>query len=145
MKYSTIKMAKEFCQDTIDCAEWREVVTSLNNGESDFEAGNYRFIEADEIDTIQQQELASDLYILGCFNAGFLSSILDVDQDVIETLQNAEAFEGIGKLVISLNKLEEVQADYASADGYGHHFNHYDGGQYELTVDGKEYLVFQTN
>lgn len=82
------------------------------------------------------------MYILGRFNASFLAGIIEIDCDVIEATQKAEAYEAIGKLVKSLGKLEEVAADYAYADGYGHHFNGYDFGEEELTIDGKLYHVF---
>lgn len=105
----------------------REIIENIVNEVNDFEVDEHRFILSTEIDSIMQQELKDDLYMLGCFNADFLSGILDIDMDVITTLQEAEANEGLGKLILSLGKLEEIQQEYASLDGYGHHFNNYDG------------------
>ena len=79
--------------------------------------------------------------MLGCFNAWFLAEVLEIDQDTIETLQNAEAYDGVGKLVLSMGKLEELQQAYASADGYGHHFSHYDGS--EECING--WYIFRVN
>ena len=141
MKLSTIKAIKEFCTSEISVDAWREVAEEMSNDQSDFEVGNFRFIDSNEIDEIQQNELRGDKYILGCFNAGFVAGVLDMDSYVIESMQQAEAFEAIGKMIISMGKLEELQEAYQQADGYGHHFNHYDGNEYECNG----YLVFQTN
>ena len=115
------------------------------NDESDFEVSNVRFIRSDYIDEIQQDELSSDEYILGCFNSWFLAEVLDIDEDVIESIQKADAFEALGKLVISMDKLEELQESYASTDGYGHHFNHYDLSEEELTIGEHTYHVFDNH
>lgn len=114
-----------------DKAEAIEILkqSQYNN---DFEHGNYRFIAMTDIDTIQVQELGNDEYILGCFNDNFLAGILDIDIEVIQALQEAEAFEELGKMIISLGKLQEVQEDYSRYDGYGHHFAHYDHREHEI-------------
>jgi hypothetical protein len=100
--------------------------------ESDFEVDGYRFIHENVIDSVQQTELSNDEYILGCFNASFLSGIINIDQDVIVAMQHAEAYEAVGKLVISLGYLADLQAEYSSADGYGHHFAHYDHEEHNI-------------
>ncbi len=132
MKYSHIKRIRQFCESLTSEPDWREVARNIENGEYDFEVDNVRFIKESAIDEIQCEELSSDLYILGCFNAWFLADVLDIDQDVIEAMQKAEAYEALGKLIVSMCKLPELQAAYASADGYGHHFNRYDGNQEEI-------------
>ena len=66
---------------------------------------------------------------------------MDIDIDVIQAMQKAEAFEALGKLVMSTGKLEELQEKYASEDGYGHHFGHYDGCEYEL--NSQPYYAFK--
>lgn len=142
MKYSDIKQIRNFCNDLFSTPDWREVVGNIENEETDFEVDNVRFINSDNIDQIQEDELGSDDYILGCFNASFLSGILEIDQDVIEAMQKAEAFEVVGKLIKSLGKLGEVQQEYASADGYGHHFNSYNFGMEEIKVGGQLFYVF---
>lgn len=143
MKMSEIKTVKAFCESLHSTPDWREVVDSARL--SDFEVDGVRFISFDEIDNIQCEELESDLYVLGCFNASFLSSILDIDQDVIEAMQKAEAFEAVGKLIVSTGKLSEVQKEYSDLDGYGHHFNHYDFSEDEITIDGIDYHVFDNH
>ena len=126
---------------SFDIETTRKVLEGFINDIEDFEVEGYRFIHEDHIDKIQQDELGSDYYILGCFNANFLAGILDIDVDVIEAMQKAEAFEAVGKLVKSLGKLGEVQEEYARLDGYGHHFGHYDGNWEEI----EDYLVFRIN
>ncbi len=142
MKYSEIKALKSFCENLASEPDWKEVLTEIIAGFDDFEIDNVRFIKADCIDKIQQDEMKSDLYCLGCFNSWFISDCIDIDRDVIEAMQKAEAYEAIGKLIISLGKLEEMQEEYARLDGYGHHFNRYDGNEETITVNNVEYYVF---
>jgi len=142
IKYSEIKNLKAFCESLTSQPDWRDVFNAITCPEQDFEAGNVRFIDTESIDKIQQEELASDEYVLGCFNAHFLAGVLQMDKSVIDAMQEAEAFEAVGKLIISMGKLEDVQEQYASADGYGHHFNHYDFGEEELEFAGNTYHVF---
>lgn len=134
LTYSDIKYIREFCEDQLSEPSWRDVVTAIADGETDFEVDNVRFIHSDDIDEIMADELAADEYLLGCFNSWFLADVLDIDIDVINAMQKAEAFEAIGKLIISMDKLTELASAYASADGYGHHFNPYDGSEAELLI-----------
>ena len=142
MKYSELKQIHAFCDGLFSTPDWREVAGNISNEEDDFEVDGVRFIEDGAILDILADELASDEYVLGCFNADFLAGVTGVDSDVFEAMQKAEAYEAIGKLVISMGKLEELAEQYASADGYGHHFNGYDFGEEELSVNGRLYHVF---
>ena len=116
-----------------------DVCSEIKNHPDDFEVDGYRFIREDEIDEIQQDELSGDEYMLGCFNAWFLADVIGVDEDAITAMQQAEAYEAIGKLILSGGHLQRLQERYASADGYGHHFSHYDGSEEQIG----EYLVFR--
>jgi len=140
---------KDTCE-AIDPVEIREAVTmiapcKMSQGDDDvrvpLDGCEWRFIREDAIDSIMQDELSSDEYILGCFTDWFLADVLDIDIDVIQAMQKAEAFEALGKLVISTGKLEELQEKYVSADGYGHHFGHYDG--YEYNLNSQPYYAFK--
>jgi len=142
LSFSQVKQVIEFCQGLHSEPNWRGVVENIVSGYDDFEVDNVRFISTDEIDQIQCDEMESDTYILGCFNAWALSDATGIDQDVFEAMQKAGAYDAIGKLVISLDKLSDLQQQYVSADGYGHHFNFYDGGKEELRVNGMVYHVF---
>lgn len=142
MKYSDLKTIRAFCDGFYSSPDWREVAQNIVGGAIDFEVDNVRFIDSDHIDQIQADELASDEYVLGCFNASFLSGVTGIDQDVFEAMQKAEAFEAIGKLIVSLGKVGELQELYARYDGYGHHFNSYDGNEEKLSADGRLFYVF---
>ncbi len=107
-----------------------ELLNAIQTQEEDFEIDNYRFIRKDAIDKIQESELADDIYILGCFNASFLSDFLPLDTEDIKDMQKAEMYDIIGKL--AMENVAEIQQEYAKIDGYGHHFNHYDGNEEEL-------------
>ncbi len=142
MNYSTIKEIKDFCNALESQPDWRDVVEGVAHAIDEFTVDGVRFINTHAIDDIQQDELRADLYVLGCFNAGFLAEILELDKDCIEAVQKAEAFEGLGKLIIAMDKLEDLQAEYARLDGYGHHFNHYDFSEAELQVGPRLFHVF---
>ena len=145
MKLSHIKAVKSFCESLLSSPDWREVVSHAIDEEHNFEVDNVRFIRTNCSDTIQQDELKSDLYTLGCFRAWFIAGVIGIDTDVIKAMQEAEAFEAIGKLIVSMGKLPELQEAYARADGYGHHFNHYDGNEENITINGIDYLVFDNH
>ena len=122
-----------------DREESAEIMLQMRMGMDDFEEAGYRFIAVNAIDKIMQDELSNNKYMLGCFNAWFLADILDMDLEVIEALQKAEAYEAIGKMVLRGGKIEQLQQEYVCSDSYGHHFGSYDG--YEHEVEG--YYYFQ--
>jgi hypothetical protein len=140
MKYTQIKQLKAFCDNLTSSPDWKEVLNEVISDSDDFEVDNVRFIKASEIDQIQQDELLSDLYCLGCFNANFLSGHIALDADVIKAIQDAGAYEAIGK--IASKEIESIQSEYSRLDGYGHHFNHYDFSEENITINGIEYYVF---
>ena len=129
-----------FCKEN-NIDNIREIYDNIKDGNDDFEIDNYRFIDMNQIDKVMEDELSGDDYILGCFNDYFLADILEIDIDVIQVMQKAEAFEAIGKLIKSMKKLPELVEEYIAADGYGHHFAHYDGEELELS----DYYVFKIN
>ena len=136
MKFSEIKEVRELVGHN-----WRDVVESISMAEDDFEVDLHRFIRMDKIDEIQREELSWEPYMLGCFTDWFLADILDLDIDVIQELQKADAYEALGKMVLSMGKLEELQEKYSSCDGYGHHFAHYDHSEHEIG----NYYAFRVN
>ena len=113
--------------NTDEIAEVLEKIESEDD--TDFVVSGARIIHKDFIDKIQQDELCSDLYILGCFNASFLAEYLPISRQAIEAIQKADAYEALGEIVQEY--IEEIQAGYAAADGYGHHFNGYDFSEEE--------------
>lgn len=130
MKYSQIKAMKKDL-DNMGCDDWREVVEKTANKEYDFTVGDYRFIDADCIDDIMMEELESDEYLLGSFNANFLIYYMDLEEQDIRHIQE-KCPEAIGKMIIATGQLRNVQSGYAQADGYGHYFAHYDHEEWDL-------------
>lgn len=119
--------------DNLGVDDWREFIDRHQFDGEDFEIENYRFINEGDIDEVMQEELKNDTYILGCFNAHFLSSIIGLSVEIIIALQEGEKYEALGEHC--LDHIEEIQEDYARADGYGHHFAHYDGNENTIEID----------
>jgi len=136
MKQSTIKYLRnelDFEKDDI-----KEVRLSAIKHD-DFEVNDYRFIEDSVISDIHEDEIGSDLYTLGMFNADFLSGVTNIPYKVFKALQSAEAWEEIGEMVEEF--VPEIAEEYARLDGYGHHFAHYDGHGHEVD----DWHIFRVN
>lgn len=142
MKLSQIKAVKVFCEGLASSPDWKEVARNVVDGFDDFEVDNVRFIKADQIDSVLAEELSNDAYVLGCFNASFISQVTGWPLALIEAAQKGEASEALGQAIINEGYCESMASGYASADGYGHHFNHYDGNDEEVTLNGVDYHVF---
>lgn len=138
-----LQTAKKLGVD-FDFNQRREILETYGS-KCDFEVGNYRFISAGDIDEIMVEELSNDEYVLGCFNASFLARFLDIDEAAVKAIQDAEAFEALGKIVLSNADMKELAQNYASADGYGHHFAHYDHETHEIKLGDEDFYFFRTN
>ncbi len=134
---------REFCQDKGIDSE--EVIGLINDGDIDIVDGDYRFIDKDHIDRIMCEEMESDPYILGCYNAWFIAENTDLSTDIIEALQEADKFDAIGRHIIDNGFVEAMQQSSVSYDGYGLHFAHYDGNEMEDLLDVCGYYVFRVN
>jgi hypothetical protein len=136
--YSEVKDLRSKIED-LGIDSWKEVISQMAEREEDFEVEDFRFIRKGMIDEIQCNELSSDLYILGCFNAWFLADVTGMPVAAFEAMQKAEAYEAAGEC--ALPYIKELQRQYAAMDGYGHHFAHYDGNEHEID----EYYAFRVN
>ena len=126
----------------IESEDYEQLISNLRDTDVvDFESGDYRFIKREAIDGILEQELSSDEYVLGCFNADFLADITDWPMGLIKAAQEGEAFAELGKVLIQEGKIPAIAREFASIDGYGQHFGHYDGNELEF----RDYLVFKVN
>ena len=141
MKYSEIKGLYDFLEGLDDTIDKRKVTEQFSEETEDFEVCGYRFIDMDEIDNIQCDELRDDEYTLGCFNAGFIAYVTDLNQSLIEAAQEGNAYEAVGQAILDGGHLEDVQKNYAKEDGYGYHFAYYDHEQYEYG----NYFVFRVD
>lgn len=144
MNYTQIKQIKKFCESLHSNPDWREVVKNLQDQEYDFEVDGVRFIHTNDIQSVLEDELASDEYTLGCFNAWCIADATGWPLALIEAAQKGEQFEEIGKAMTGedIAALAEI---YASHDGYGHHFNGYDGSEDELPIGDDLYHVFDNH
>ena len=131
MSVETLDKIAEQVKDLIG-DDYQEAVTEMSQNVDDFTVGKYRFIHEDAIDDILADELSSDEYILGCFNASFIASVTKWPIVLIEAAQKGEQFEAIGKAIINGHFLQEMAEQYAMADGYGHHFAFYDGEEHSI-------------
>jgi len=95
----------------------------------------WRYIHVAVVDDVLVEELEQDPYYLGCFNPDFLSRVTGLNAEILEIIQKAEAFEDLGQWIIDHGLLEDLAEQYAEADGYGHHFAHYDGETVKLAGD----------
>ena len=140
MKLHEIKTLIKFLKDlNFETSDFKAVHLEMEAESEDFEVNDYRFIHKDSIDQIQKDELSSDLYLLGCFNAAFLYDCSGLPLELIEAAQEGEAFEALGKAM--LKHIDAIQEEYSRLDGYGHHFSPYDGEELEIL----NYYVFRLN
>lgn len=145
MKFSEIKAVKEFCEGLFSTPDWKEVIQQVLDGEEDFEVDNVRFIAASEIDAVLTSELESDAYVLGCFNTDAIVKATGWPSALIDAAKNGEAFEALGQAIIDEGYAESLAEIYSSSDGYGHHFNSYDGNEEEVTINGIAFHVFDNH
>ena len=134
MKYSQIKKIKSCCDDLVSPPAWRDVVEKILSGIQDFEVGGVRYIHADVILSVLVEELTNDEYILGCFAAGCIAEATGWPAVLIEAAQKGGAYAEIGA-AMDADQVRRLAEIYSSADGFGHHFNVYDGGEEELRVE----------
>lgn len=122
-----------------------EVIENIDDEKDDFTIDNYRFIHEDEIDQILEDELGDDAYVLGCFNDWFIADNTDLSLEIVQALQRSQEFEAIGNYIIDNDFLTDFAKAYSDADGYGHHFGHYDGNIIEDVLSETGYYVFRIN
>ena len=127
-----------------DCGiDFEETLENIIEEKNDFTVDDYRFIHRTAIDRIMDEELESDEYLLGSFMPGFLADILNMSQELIEIIQKAEAFEALGRYIISQDLVSEIREAYVDIDGYGHHFTSYDSETMEDILKETGYYVFR--
>lgn len=145
LKFSEVKATKTFCESLHSEPCYKEVIEEIKNGNDDFEIENVRFISDEVILSIMVDEIFDDNYKLGCFNASFIAENSSLNYELVEACQESGAFEAIGRALNNTLDQDEKEAfceSYASADGYGHHFNGYEFSEEEITINGVLYHVF---
>jgi len=104
---------------SVDRDEARELVEKLEN-ENDF----YQEIDGEEYRFIRDSEIW-DIYVEG---------IQEITEDAYDI-----------KAPIWLAIDWEKTAENCYVDGYGHHFNSYDGSEIEYDFDDQSWWIFRTN
>ena len=117
MKYTQVKELIEFCNnDLMSAPDYRQVIEEIQRS-NDFEVDNVRFISSDIIDDVWTVSLIDQ--IKDCYDLSDVPDFVAIDWE--ETAENCKV------------------------DGMGHHFNSYDGGEEEITIDGTLYHVFDNH
>lgn len=113
-----------------------------NDFNVDFDGREYRILNNDNILDTMKDELSGDTYVLGLAHDWFLSDVTGIPVDAIREIQNADAFEAIGIIIVNDdNMLTAFAEGIISHDGAGHHFSVYD---FSETAAG-DYTVFCVN
>lgn len=131
---------KEYDFNEEDALNIIEDFENHNDFTLDTAEGEFRFIHEDVIDRILADELSDDVYTLGMFQAWFIADILHIPMDSVEKIQKADCYEALG--IMMFKHIEKVAQKYASTDGYGHHFSHYDHSEEHLC---NGYYMFRVN
>ena len=142
LAFRVMQEIKDVTEDTIERDEIIEIMRKCKESD-DVHLHDWRFISEDSIDDILKDELSSDVYMLGCFTAHFIADMVDLPVDEVEKAQKNESYELLGALM--LKNIDEVVEGYVAYDGYGHHFNPYDGDEQGTTIDGTTWYMFRTN
>ena len=124
------KELRDYC--SLDREAAVEVMTNMRDDDDSFEVENYLFVRTNHLDEYLADYLKNDEYHLGSFTSWFIAGQTNIDADVIEAMQAAEAYEAVGKLILSICDMEEFAEAAASGDGYGHFLNRYDGSEIEI-------------
>ena len=121
MKYTEIK-------ELINMTD-RDSVEAFING--DITDATYAIYTTEDATQAVYDMYEGDEYMLGMFNANFITDYICLDTETIETLQKSEAYDGIGKAIINSGNFEEMMNDYIATDGFGHALASYDGDHEE--------------
>lgn len=122
----------------------RDMIETLADGD-DWYGDNWRVIHDEALLDTLIEELESDTYILGCFNAWFIAEHTNLNEGMVKACQDTGECEAIGQAILDGDYLDGphgMAAAYAAADGWGHHFAHYDFEDHELAGN---WHAFKTN
>jgi hypothetical protein len=117
-----------------------EVDNLKENDDCNFEDGgnSYMVLTDEEADDKAKEYIIDSLW---AFNASFLASHCDLDQDVIESIQANEKCESNNPVFKKLiNDLDHFVSDAISADGRAHFLHTYDGEENEVG----EFFIYRT-
>jgi hypothetical protein len=120
--------------------------TEVEEYDEDDYNNDYLVLTDEEADEKAKEYIIDSLW---AFNATFIASEIDIDEDVINAIQDNGKCEGNNDTIYSLiNKLGDIDSfvDSAiSADGRGHFMSSYDGNENEENVNGTTYFIYRIN
>jgi hypothetical protein len=86
---------------------------------------------------------------LWAFNASFIASQIDLDEEVIQAIHDNGKCEDnndtIYNLINKLGNFETFVEDAVSSDGRGHFISSYDGNENEENVNDTTYYIYRQN
>lgn len=140
----SVDVFEQIEEEVRDYAESTELLhKAVVCSETDYQTGNWRIIDANYIEDVLTDELASDSYTLGCFADWVIADVTGWPLDLVKAAQKADLYQEIGE-GMTHEQINEVARIYAQHDGYGSHFATYDSEEREIyvTESGKQKLKF---
>lgn len=120
--------------------------TEVDEYDEDDYNNDYLVLTDEEADEKAKEYIIDTLW---AFNASFIASEIDLDEDVINAIQDNGKCEGNNDTIYNLiNKLGDIDSfvDSAiSADGRGHFMSSYDGNEKKENVNGTTYYIYRIN
>lgn len=120
--------------------------TEVEEYEDDNYNNDYLVLTDEEADEKAKEYIVDSLW---AFNASFVASEIDLDEEVIQAIHDNGKCEGNNDTIYNLiNKLGDIDnfVDSAiKADGRGHFMSSYDGNENEEAVNGTTYFIYRIN
>lgn len=128
MAYEQLAIARQLKDLT---GQWHEAFMSMKERKKDFTIDKYRFIYTDAIFDVMIKEFMDDRYLIGCFSARLLASLLGCEAPEIREIQDADLHSALGSMIINSGLIGEFVEESISEEGYGSHF----------ASDGRERMI----
>lgn len=146
MKLSQIKAVKLLCSRLWSKPNWRDVVhQSCTKLKRDFTVNGVRFISESDIFDILVDELQHNRLALGHFNSFYISNATGWPDEVIRMYQDNDDYETLTDNM-SDEAVEELAALYANHQGFGAHFNKFNGATDMVELrNGETFYVFDNH
>lgn len=129
-------------------ADARELVAAVTEANESNESANttdydYLVVAENYIQTAVEDNISSDEYVLGCFNAWFIANVTGWPLFLVEAAQTDEGRAKLGEAIVSEGFVPAMAEAYISADGAGHSLSGYDGTEHELNLSLGCFSVFR--
>ena len=118
--------------------EIRFILDNLHLDDFTLDNNDTRFINHKSIDNIMLEEFEGDPYMVGGFKDWIIAKNTDLSTGIIRALKSDDNYEILGRHIISKGFLPRILRNYVRVDGYGHHFNVYNGRGVKIKLYDKE-------